>query len=687
MIKKEGGHMPTNNKPNRLIAEKSPYLLQHAYNPVDWYPWGEEAFEKAKRENKPIFLSIGYSTCHWCHVMERESFEDPEVAELLNQYFVAIKVDREERPDIDSVYMTVCQMMTGQGGWPLTVFLTPEKKPFYAGTYVPKYSQYGRPGMMDILPQLHKAYKEDPKRIADIGSRLVKALKEQASRKREGEITEEAIHKGFEQLAGKFDRLFGGFGEAPKFPSPHQLLFLLRYHEMTGNEAALQMAVKTLDSMADGGIYDHVGGGFSRYSTDGMWLVPHFEKMLYDNALLMYAYTEAYQITKNERYRRIVLEIADFVAREMTHPEGGFYSAIDADSEGEEGKFYVWSKKEVMDVLGDKMGTIFSEMYHVTEKGNFEGKNILHTIQTDPKSVAAEYDLSLDELESLAAKAKQLLFQAREKRVKPHIDDKVLTSWNGLMIAALAKAGSVFEKPDLLAQARRAMAFLEKYVWKEKKLMARFRDGEAKYRGYLDDYAFLLWGALELFLADDDLRRLSFAIELKNTLFEQFWDEKNGGFFFTDRNGEELLVREKPSYDGAYPSGNSVAAYQLWRLAKLTGDVELMKNVEKSVRSFSKELNTYPVSALYMLQAVMALFAQGREVIVIGSNAAETEAVLRRCREQFLPFDVWSGHRPEWLEGDSKQKEKNLLVFICENQSCKMPIEDLSAAIKAISRS
>ncbi|MED1490211.1 thioredoxin domain-containing protein [Bacillus smithii] len=678
--------MTKDKKANRLIQEKSPYLLQHAYNPVDWYPWGNEAFEKAKSENKPVFVSIGYSTCHWCHVMERESFEDPEVAELLNQYFVAIKVDREERPDIDSVYMTVCQMMTGQGGWPLTVFLTPDKKPFYAGTYFPKNSQYGRPGMMDILPQLHQAYHQDPERIADIGSRLVEALKEEAGRKSEGEVTEEAIHKGFQQLAAKFDSLYGGFGEAPKFPSPHQLLFLFRYYHMTGKESALKMAEKTLDTMVAGGIYDHIGGGFSRYSTDGMWLVPHFEKMLYDNALLMYAYTEAYQITKNERYRRIVLEIADFVAREMTHPEGGFYSAIDADSEGEEGKFYVWSKKEIMDVLGDELGAIFSELYHVTDQGNFEGKNILHLLQTDPEKIAANHHLSVEDLENLVSKAKRLLFQAREKRVKPHVDDKVLTSWNGLMIAALAKAGSVFEEPDLLGQARKAMAFLEKYVWKEKKLMARFREGEAKYHGYLDDYAFLLWGTLELFLAEDDLRMLSFAIELKNTLFERFWDE-NGGFFFTDRDGEELLVREKPVYDGAYPSGNSVAAYQLWRLAKLTGDMELMKRVEMCVRSFSKELNAFPVSMLYMLEAVMALIVQGREVIVIGSNGFEKGAVLRRCREQFLPFDVWSGHRPEWLKGAARQKETDFLVFICENQACKMPMEDLSTALKAISRS
>ncbi|MEJ9151369.1 thioredoxin domain-containing protein [Bacillus smithii] len=678
--------MTKDKKANRLIQEKSPYLLQHAYNPVDWYPWGNEAFEKAKSENKPVFVSIGYSTCHWCHVMERESFEDPEVAELLNQYFVAIKVDREERPDIDSVYMTVCQMMTGQGGWPLTVFLTPDKKPFYAGTYFPKNSQYGRPGMMDILPQLHRAYHQDPDRIADIGSRLVEALKEEAGRKSEEDVTEEAVHKGFEQLAGKFDSLYGGFGEAPKFPSPHQLLFLFRYYHMTGEESALKMAEKTLDSMAAGGIYDHIGGGFSRYSTDGMWLVPHFEKMLYDNALLMYAYTEAYQITKNERYRRIVLEIADFVAREMTHPEGGFYSAIDADSEGEEGKFYVWSKEEIMDVLGEETGTIFSELYHVTDQGNFEGKNILHLLQTDLETIAANHELSIEELENLMSKAKQLLFQAREKRVKPHVDDKVLTSWNGLMIAALAKAGSVFDDPGLLSQARKAMAFLEKYVWKEKRLMARFREGEAKYRGYLDDYAFLLWGTLELFLAEDDLRMLSFAIELKNALFERFWDE-NGGFFFTDCDGEELLVREKPGYDGAYPSGNSVAAYQLWRLAKLAGDTELMKRVEMCVRSFSKELNAFPVSMLYMLEAAMALFAQGREVIVIGSNGSEKRAVLRRCREEFLPFDVWSGHRPEWLEGAAKQKETDLLVFICENQACKMPMEDLSTALKAISRS
>ncbi|HZG71667.1 MAG TPA: thioredoxin domain-containing protein, partial [Chondromyces sp.] len=479
--------MSTNKKTNRLIAEKSPYLLQHAYNPVDWYPWGDEAFDKAKKENKPIFLSIGYSTCHWCHVMERESFENEEVAKLLNDHYIAIKVDREERPDIDSIYMNVCQMMNeGHGGWPLTIIMTPDQVPFYAGTYFPKNSHYGRPGMTEMLPQLARVYHEESHKITETTEQVMNALQHTHQTDRE-EIKEEVLHEAFAQLKGQFDGIHGGFGQAPKFPIPHQLMFLLRYHQLTGNELALQMVTKTLDSMASGGIYDHVGYGFARYSVDEMWLIPHFEKMLYDNALLLHVYAEAYQLTKAERYKRICYEIIEFVQREMTNEQGGFLSAVDADSEGEEGKFYVWTKEEVIRVLGEEDGEVFCSVYDITEEGNFEGENIPNLIRSDIGQWEIYFGMELDELNDLLEHARRKLFHERDKRVHPHVDDKVLTAWNGLMIAALAKAGAVFEDATILQSARRSVQFIEKNLWKKEALFARWREGEEKFFGYLDD--------------------------------------------------------------------------------------------------------------------------------------------------------------------------------------------------------
>lgn len=520
-------------KTNRLIHEKSPYLLQHAYNPVDWYPWSEEAFEKAKREEKPIFLSIGYSTCHWCHVMERESFEDEEVARVLNRDFVAIKVDREERPDVDHVYMTVCQAMTGQGGWPLTVLMTPEKKPFFAGTYFPKRSKYGRTGLLEILERVADAWKRKRTDLLQAGNRVTEAIRGNMDPAVRGELSEEMLTGAYEQLSDQFDERYGGFGQSPKFPRPHDFLFLLRHWKRTGEERALQMVEKTLEAMRRGGIYDHVGFGFSRYSVDDRWHTPHFEKMLYDNALLAVAYLEAYQVTGKEAYARVAREIFTYVLRDMTSPEGGFYSAEDADSEGEEGKFYLWTPEEIREVLGAGMGRLFCECYGVTDAGNFEGKNILHQIGISLSAVAVRHGMGMDELEQKLEEARRKLFQAREQRVRPHRDDKILTSWNALMIVALSRGARVLGERRYADAAEGAARFILKTLRRgDGRLLARYRDGEAAIPAFLDDYAFLAWGLIELYEATLRVEYLRRAADLAREMLDLFGDDRGGGAVF-----------------------------------------------------------------------------------------------------------------------------------------------------------
>jgi uncharacterized protein len=664
--------MNDNRKPNRLINSKSPYLLQHAYNPVEWYEWEPEAFERAKRENKPIFLSIGYSTCHWCHVMERESFEDEEVANLLNKNFVSIKVDREERPDIDSLYMRVCQMMTGQGGWPLTVFLTPDKKPFYAGTYFPKHSKYGRPGMLDLLPQIANAYKSNPQRIDKITSQLTEALQERPEAQTSKGIQETHLHEAYNGLLRQFDAIYGGFGQPPKFPLPHQHLFLMRYYYWTGNKQALQMVTKTLDAMLDGGIYDQLGSGFARYSVDGKWLVPHFEKMLYDQALMLFALTEAYQITKNERYKQVIKEVVSFIQREMTDSQGAFYSAIDADSEGEEGTYYIWSKQEVIDLLGPKEGEVFCDVFNMTEQGNFEGKNILNLIRTSLEKLASNHNISIDQVEKIIQHGKKTLFERRQQRVYPHVDDKVLTSWNGLMIAALAKAGAALKEATFLQMANRALQFIEQHLWTESGLKARYRDGEVKYQAYLDDYAFLLWAYVELFQAEGQSTYLHQAIKLYREMMNRFWDP-NGGFYFTDENGEQLLVREKQWYDGAIPSGNGIASYQLWRLYKLTNDEQMFTTVKQLLQAAANEVTHYPSGYLCTVQTAMALSHGGEEVVVSGKDERKDEELFQWLRTSFLPFTVFQ-----------KQEDvsKQWTVQICQQFVCQQPVHTVEEVKK-----
>ncbi|KYC65536.1 thioredoxin domain-containing protein [Heyndrickxia coagulans] len=679
------------NRPfNRLIHEKSPYLLQHARNPVDWYPWGEDAFAKAKRENKPVFVSIGYSTCHWCHVMERESFENEEVARILNEKFVAIKVDREERPDIDAIYMLVCQMMTGQGGWPLSVFLTPEKVPFYAGTYFPRESRYGMPGFKEVLHYLSQQYTENPDRIKDVGTQVKQALEASREKGEQTALTKETTGRAFQTYKQAFDPRYGGFGKAPKFPMPHSLVFLLMYAKFYENRDALAMATKTLDGLARGGIYDHIGYGFSRYSVDEKFLVPHFEKMLYDNALLALAYTDAFRMTKNARYKKITEEIIKYVLRDMAHPDGGFYSAEDADSEGEEGKFYVWTPKEVKDVLGEQLGTLFCQAYGITGQGNFEGKNIPNQITTHLETIAKKEGISPAALAEKLETARQSLFQHREKRVRPFRDDKILTAWNGLMIAALAKAGRVFYQPSYVQAAEKAVSFIRDNLIQNGRVMVRYRDGEVKNKGFIDEYAFLLWGYMELYESTFAPFYLAEAKRLAGNMIDLFWDGHGGGFFFSGNDDEPLLVRQKESYDGALPSGNSVAACQLLRLAKLTGDFTLEEKVQQMFQAFSKVIHDDPNAHAMMMQAVMYAQQATKEVVIVMDDETEKAVdFIRHIQENF---------HPEISFMAVKRREKKKLskiapfiedyamingqptIYVCENFSCNQPTNDFQTA-------
>lgn len=678
------------NQPNRLIHEKSPYLLQHAYNPVDWYPWGEEAFEKAKREDKPVFLSIGYSTCHWCHVMERESFEDPEVAEVLNRHFVSIKVDREERPDVDHIYMTVCQAITGHGGWPLTIIMTPDKKPFFAGTYFPKESRYGRRGLMEILQRIALVWKRDRSNMLQAGDKITELLKMNLDPVAEGELTEEVLDRAFEQFRSQFDPRWGGFGDAPKFPRPHDFLFLLRYWKRTGNRHALEMVERTLTMMHRGGIYDHLGYGFARYSVDERWLIPHFEKMLYDNALLALAYLETYQATSKEIYAQVAREIFTYVLRDMTDPEGGFYSAEDADSEGEEGKFYVWAPEEIREVLGETDGELFTECYGVTPEGNFEGKNILNLLDVSWDTIAARKGKTRDELERKLNEARKKLFDAREKRVHPHKDDKILTSWNGLMIAALARGGRVLGYERYTAAAERAVSFIWRHLRQDDgRLLARYRDGKAAYLAYVDDYAYLAWGLLELYEAVFDVSHLEKAIELTHQMLDLFADEEKGGLFFYGRDAEQLLARPKEIYDGALPSGNSVAACNLIRLARMTGDPEWERQAERQLRVFGETVKSTPIAHTFFLTAVQWALGPTKEIVIVGKRDAEdTRQMLRQAHRTYLP-DAVLLFKPE---GDPTAtldtiapftKEQHALdgratVYVCEHHACRAPTTEWS---------
>ncbi|NLM27339.1 MAG: thioredoxin domain-containing protein [Clostridiaceae bacterium] len=660
--------------PNRLINEKSPYLLQHAYNPVDWFPWGEEAFARAKSEDKPVFLSIGYSTCHWCHVMERESFEDKEVAEFLNRHFIAIKVDREERPDIDHVYMSVCQAMTGHGGWPLTIIMTPDKKPFFAGTYFPKNDRYGIPGLMSILRSITKAWKEKRDNLENAGNRIIEAVYND-NHYDPKTLSRTIIDETYRQLERSFDPEYGGFGNAPKFPVPHNLLFLLRYWFATGEMKALEMVEKTLDSMYKGGIYDHIGFGFCRYSTDRKWLVPHFEKMLYDNALLSIAFAEAYQATKNKKYAQAAYEIYEYIKRDMTSPEGAFYSAEDADSEGVEGLFYTWLPEEITSVLGEEDGKRFCDMFDITSSGNFEGRNIPNLIR------AEEIDYNFIE------KCRSKLLSVREKRVHPFKDDKILTSWNALMAASCAIGGRILNDKSLVNMAEKAVSFINTRLKREDgRLYARFRDGEADIPAFLDDYAFLQWAYIELYESTFEPEFLKDAVSIYNEIERLFSDTENGGFFFYGNDAEKLISRPKDAYDGAVPSGNSVMAMNLLRLFRMTGNIMYVENYEKQLKAFSGQVSLSPSAYVHMLTSYLVYMQPPQEIIVVSNEPENTlMQYVDIVRNNFRPFTsllIYGSKYKEledvipYISGYTAPDGKTH-AYVCKNFACEMPVSDL----------
>lgn len=604
--------MSNNKIPNRLINEKSPYLLQHAYNPVDWYPWRDETFEKAKNEDKPIFLSIGYSTCHWCHVMERESFEDEDVAKVLNENFISIKVDREERSDIDSIYMTFCQAYTGSGGWPLTIIMTPDKKPFFAGTYFPKESKYGRPGLIELLDSIYDMWSKDKKRLVDYSLEMIDQIKKQTEIEidENDKIVESVIDETIESLKQFFDKRYGGFSRAPKFPTPHNMYFLLEYYIKTEDKKALNMVEETLKHMYKGGIFDHVGFGFSRYSTDEKWLVPHFEKMLYDNALLSLIYTKTYEITGKELYKRIAEKIYTYMINNMISPEGGFYSAEDADSEGVEGKFYVWDIEEIEKVLGKQDGKTYCELFGITERGNFEEKNIPNLINTDIEKLELNENLK-EQLEKMRVK----LYDYREKRIHPFKDDKTLTSWNGLAISSFAYSGRIFNNQNYIEISERAADFvLKKLIRDDGRLLSRYREGESAYAAVLEDYAFIIWALIELYKANSQSKYQEKCLYLHDQMMKLFWDEKQGGLYLYGLDSEELIVRPKELYDGAIPSGNSVAAFNMLRLYDITDDTKFKQFAERQFRTFVTTVKRNPIAYTHFVTAYMNSFNQFEEI-------------------------------------------------------------------------
>ncbi|MCB2341687.1 thioredoxin domain-containing protein [Clostridium estertheticum] len=674
-------------KPNRLINEKSPYLLQHAYNPVNWNPWGEEVFSLAKAEDKPIFLSIGYSTCHWCHVMEKESFENEEVAAILNRYFIAIKVDREERPDVDSIYMSVCQSLTGSGGWPLTIFMTSDKKPFYAGTYFPRESMRGMPGIKDVLISIAEQWNENKESIIESSKKIVEHIKKNDVFVKPGEMGESEIHNAFSSFASVFDDKYGGFGRSPKFPAPHNLQFLLRYWKNYNEPKALEIVETTLEAMYSGGIFDHIGFGFSRYSTDQKWLVPHFEKMLYDNALLAQVYIEAFEATGKKFYKEVADKIFTYILRDMTSKEGAFYSAEDADSEGIEGKYYLLTQEEVALVLGEGSYKIYCEQYDITKKGNFEGRNIPNLIgKQSSTNIDEKVNIKLEEM-------REKLFEYREKRIHPYKDDKILTSWNGLMIAAIAYGGRIFQNTSYINVAEKAMNFiLSKMINDKGRLMARYRDGDVAHLGYLDDYAFTVHALIELYEATFNAVYLTKAIELNENMIKLFKDEKQGGLYLYGVDGEELISRPKDIYDGAMPSGNSVATLNMLRLARLTANTKLQNEAALQFKVFASKVKTIESAHAYFMTALLYSEVPGKDIIISGGeNSGGTKAMIKEINSTYLPFATavlnagdGSLNSINSELADHKPLLGKTTAYICENYTCREPITNLQEFSESI---
>ena len=679
--------------PNRLINETSPYLLQHAHNPVDWYPWGEEALQRAQAENKPILLSIGYSACHWCHVMERESFENEDIATLMNANFISIKVDREERPDLDAIYMEAVQMLTGSGGWPMTVFLTPDCRPFYGGTYFPPVDHPNMPGFPRLLLAMAQAYKEQQGAIAQTTKQLADRMG-WSGRVSAGQnpLTVDALHQAYSNLASGFDYQNGGIGGAPKFPQPMTLEFLLRYHHRGFSERAMEMTHLTLQNMAHGGIYDQVGGGFHRYSTDAHWLVPHFEKMLYDNALLARLYLHAYQATGRSLYRRITEETLDYVLREMTGPLGGFYSAQDADSEGEEGKFFVWTPEEFQSALGKEAGDLVGGYFGMTDAGNFEGKTILN-IPQDPASFAREQGIDLAQLEETVHRAKKTLLDIREQRVHPLLDDKVLASWNGLMLRSFAEAAVALGRPDYLEAAVNNAGFLLNTMKPQGRLLRTYRNGQAKLLAYLEDYAFVADGLVALYEATFDPRWLTEAVSLADSMIDLFWDESAGFFYDTGSDHESLVMRPRDIFDNAQPCGGSVASDVLLRLALITGNQDYSAKAAKPLRVLSDVMGQAPAGTGHWLAALDFYVSTPKEIAVVGprTNPA-TKQLLDAVFSRYLPNKVVVGS-PGTAAGDGAiplLQDRGMIdgkptAYVCQNYACQLPVTDEPALAAQLS--
>lgn len=675
---------------NRLIDEMSPYLLQHAHNPVDWYPWSKEAFEIAKKQDKPIFLSIGYSTCHWCHVMERESFTNERIAKIMNEHFVNIKVDREQRPDVDDVYMSAVQMMTGSGGWPLSVFMTPDGRPFYGGTYFPPRDMFGRPGFERVLLAIADAWQNKRAELLESAGKISAALKNLSEQTGQEALSPDILKEAYSYLESIFDSTYGGFGGAPKFPQPSNLSMLLSYWHRTGDDKALAMVEATLDAMAKGGIYDHLGGGFHRYSTDARWLVPHFEKMLYDQALLSRSYIQAYQVTRKKHYAKVTREIFDYVLRDMTDPKGGFYSAEDADSEGKEGLFYIWEVKEIKEVLGTEKAKIFNEYYGVTESGNFEdGKSILN-ITKSVEELAKQFKQDRKVIESILQEWRLQLLEHRSKRVRPHRDDKIIVSWNGLMISSMAYGGAVLQEAKYVSAAEKAAEFILENLQKNGRLGRYYRASKVVEPGFLDDYAFMIIALLDLYEATFDARWLVEAGELAEQMIELFGDESSGGFYLMGEGAEHLIVRSKPGYDGAVPSGNSVAALVLLKLGRLTMNQRYIDRAKQVLDAFSRRIQQSPASLSAMLIALDFWIGPTQEIVIAGDRRRQdTKEMLRLIHGKFLPNTVILFHETgqageaiekivPFLKGQTAIDDK-VTVYVCKNYVCKQPVNEVDA--------
>ncbi|MBX3050075.1 MAG: thioredoxin domain-containing protein [Caldilineaceae bacterium] len=676
---------------NRLAHETSPYLLQHAHNPVDWFPWGEEALALAQTEDRPIFLSIGYSACHWCHVMAHESFENEQTAALMNARFVNIKVDREERPDLDAIYMEAVQAMTGSGGWPMSVFLTPEGQPFYGGTYYPPEPRHGMPSFPQVVIAVSDAYASKRADIDDQAGRLTAALARSGNiPPGEDELAPRILTEAVGKLQQYFDDQYGGFGDQPKFPQPMTLDFAMSQYARTGDAEVLNIAETTLERMAEGGIYDQLGGGFHRYSVDRIWLVPHFEKMLYDNAQLLRSNLNLWKITGRELFRRVVNETTDYVLREMTSPEGGFYSAQDADSEGEEGKFFVWTPAEIEAILGKEDAALFGQVYGVTARGNFEGHTILNIVRP-VEGVAHSVGISTAALEKRLAAMRGKLFVEREKRIKPARDEKVLTEWNGLMIHALAEVGVALDRPDALAAAQTAANFvLDKMSQPDGKLYRTYKDGQAKLNAYLEDYAAFARGLIALYESTFDLRWLAEASRLARLLLEQFGDKDMGGLFQTGADHERLVVRRKDFIDNAIPSGNSLAAELLLRLAKLTGTEGYRHEANRIFLPMTSAMAQQPTGFGRLLGALDDFLHPSQEVAIVGDPGdPATQALLAEVRRRYLPHTVVVLKRPDeenplpLLEGRGLVNGKPA-AYVCENFACKLPVTDVEDLAKLL---